>query len=381
MAIVRQGALTSLTGTSSLGSATLSLSGLTLAENDILIVAFVIGDATDNRDISASGNNSGALTELADLYANDTNDTNLWVGYAKQGATVDTSVTMSVSAGSQDYVAHVLQYRGVDTTTPIDVTTTTATGTNGDAANPPSITPVTSGAKIVAVYAASQGTLTAWTAPSDVSNFVQTASTDKGRIATADKDWTSGAFDPAVLTGGTGNADDSWAAATLALRPGATGYTMAADSGTFTLTGTAVGLLRGYVMAASAASFTLTGTAAGLLRAYIMAADAAAFVLTGTDAALRRGYALIADAGSFVLTGTATGLLRGYVMAADAASFVLTGTEALLRRAFTMVAEAGAFVLSFTDILTNKDRAYLRGRRRRRKLIDYGMVIKNRVGR
>lgn len=160
-----------------------------------------------------------------------------------------------------------------------------------------------------------------------------------------------------------------------------TGYTMVADAGAFTLTGTAAGLLRGYVMAASAASFTLTGTAAGLLRAYIMAADAAAFVLTGTDAALRRGYAMIADAGSFVLTGTATGLLRGYVMAANAASFVLTGTEALLRRAFTMVAEAGAFVLSFTDILTNKDRAYLRGRRRRRKLIDYGMVIKNRVGR
>lgn len=161
----------------------------------------------------------------------------------------------------------------------------------------------------------------------------------------------------------------------------APGATLTAESGSFTLTGTAVGLLRGYVMAADAASFTLTGTAAGLLRAYIMAADAAAFVLTGTDAALRRGYALIADAGSFVLTGAATGLLRGYVMAADAASFVLTGTEALLRRAFTMVAEAGAFVLSFTDILTNKDRAYLRGRRRRRKLIDYGMVIKNRVGR
>ena len=225
MAIVRQGALTSLTGATSLGSATLSLSGLTLAADDYLVVAFVIGDATDNREMSASGDNSGALIELADLFANDTNDTNLWVGYAKQGATVDTSITISVTSGTNDYVAHILQYRGVDTTTPIDVTTTTATGINGDSANPPSLTPVTAGAEIVVVYAAAQGTLTAWTAPTDVDNFVQTASTDKGRLATADKNWTSGAFDPAALTGGTGNAADSWAAVTLALRPAATGTT------------------------------------------------------------------------------------------------------------------------------------------------------------
>jgi len=159
------------------------------------------------------------------------------------------------------------------------------------------------------------------------------------------------------------------------------GATLTAESGSFTLTGTAASLLRGSKLAADAASFALSGTAAGLLRSYIFPVDAGAFTLTGTAAELKRGYAMSAEAAAFTLSGTAASLLRTYIMPVDAGSFSLTGTDALLKRAFSMIAGGATFRVEFTDLLTHYDRAYVRNRRRRRKVIDYGQPIWRNVGR
>jgi hypothetical protein len=186
----------------------------------------VVGAPTASTTITAVGNNGGAgdHARTSTLYSNDTNDTNAGVFLIRQGATLDTQVDLTGLGAASPFSVTLFQYRGVNTTTPQDVTATTATGINTDRADPAAITPVTSGAKIVVCYAASQGTLTAWTAPGDVSNFVQQAASSKARAACGDKAWTSGAFDPAALTGGTGSASDSWAAVTLALRPAVATY-------------------------------------------------------------------------------------------------------------------------------------------------------------
>lgn len=214
------------TGTFSSGSANINTSGLSILENDVVLIGVVIAGQAD-RDLSASGNNNGVYTELADLYANDTADCNLGVFLKKQGATVDTQITVGAGTGSEHFTYRILVYRGVNQTTQIDVTTTTATDINTDRANAPSITPSTVNSKIVTFLGGAQVSSTAWTASGNVNNFVQQAAANSngtlpdrwGRIATGDSPWTSGAFDPDVVGGGNNNAQESWAAVTLALRP------------------------------------------------------------------------------------------------------------------------------------------------------------------
>lgn len=230
MAITRVNALNLNTAdqkTDASGNAVLSLSGLTIASGDVLVVAYCDTTQAD-QTYSATANNSGACTKLIDAYGNDSRDSNLAVFTAIQGATPDTSITVSGAGGSRLWSARILQYSGVDATTPVDVASVSATGIDGDDANPPSITPATTGAKIVAIYAAVRSgaeSTVAWTAPANVSNFVEiitndtTGATSETALGTGEVDWAGGAFDPDPVTGGSVSTSNAWTAATIALRP------------------------------------------------------------------------------------------------------------------------------------------------------------------
>jgi len=140
------GKTASTVGTTSTWNTSLTdlTNGATLQENDIVVVYYGVSSTTDI-DLSATG-----YTELADLFISDTYDANLFVGYKIMGSTPDTTITFS-QTGSADNAgtAAILVFRNVDTTTPIDVTTTTATAANTVLANPPAITPTTAGAWII----------------------------------------------------------------------------------------------------------------------------------------------------------------------------------------------------------------------------------------
>jgi hypothetical protein len=201
--------LTALTG--GLGSAA--------EEDDIVVLAFMYHYTADaNMAPTTSG-----YTELADLYSNDTYDTNLWVGYKKMGSTPDTSVVVPTIGTPLAAVVQV--WRGVDVTSPIDVSTVTATGVNSALSNAPSITPTTNGATVVAVGAAATAGLYISGAPTSFYDYVGaniSYSGNVGSVALAAKyNWTSGAVDPAAFatTGGSDSGSYSWAAATIALRP------------------------------------------------------------------------------------------------------------------------------------------------------------------
>ncbi|OGE98126.1 MAG: hypothetical protein A3G89_01015 [Candidatus Doudnabacteria bacterium RIFCSPLOWO2_12_FULL_42_9] len=203
-----------------------SLTGLTGGSDsaakmgDLVIVATGFGSTSNgNPGVSTAG-----YTEVADLWANDSNDGNFSVNWKIMGSTPDTDVTC-VGSGNAAHgavcVVHV--WRGVDQTTPMDVTDVEDTGNNGTA--PPncgSITPTTSGAYVIC--AALQGTAAADTsiaAPSGYGNQVD-ISVDPGTAGTvgiASKAWTSGAEDPAAWASWATANTDGWGAVTLALRP------------------------------------------------------------------------------------------------------------------------------------------------------------------
>lgn len=207
------------------GDRTITLTSLTgglasaPATDDLVIVYFGTGSTVD-RDLVVSG-----YTEIAELYSNDTEDTNLVVARKFMGATPDTSFTLTggtLSTSDAGAVA-VQVWRGVNQTTPLDVTRTTATGVNSILCNPPAITPVTAGAIIVAGGAGAHDDATIRTfSSSDLTSFISAGGSDTNSvtIGLGYKVWTSGAFDPAAFTYSSADSTAfSWAAVTLALRP------------------------------------------------------------------------------------------------------------------------------------------------------------------
>lgn len=145
-------------------------------------------------------------------------------GYKVMGATPDTIVTFNQTSGNE-YAAGIVQvWRGLDTTTPIDATPTTATGASG-MPDGPSFTTVTNGALVIVIgviddinIAASVG------APSGYSNLLAHDNTSVppdnacAMIASLEKA-TAGAENPGAFTAGASS--DEWAAVTFALRPAA----------------------------------------------------------------------------------------------------------------------------------------------------------------
>lgn len=209
------------------GDVTLTLPAM-LAD-DLVIVSYGIGITTDQVMAMVTA----GYTKVADLYANDTFDTNLGVFWKVMGATPDTTAIVDGLGGLNAAVAAVaMVFRDVDTTTPMDVTPTTATGIDTFHPDPPSIDHANP-AGVWTVIAGASGHDTAgagsgvYTFPTGYTvNAIDRAADDTNDVtvgmgyntAPADPE------DPGVMThDSVDNVAYSWAAATLALRPAVAG--------------------------------------------------------------------------------------------------------------------------------------------------------------
>lgn len=211
------------------------------ADGDLVIVYYGAASTADRAlTITTAG-----YTQVADLYANDTYDANLTVAYKRMTSTPDTSVDVSATGATADggaVAVHV--WRGVDSLLPFEAATATATGINTVLCAPPAVTPVTTGAVIIAGGAGAHSTTTARTyTSSDLTNFVTRGSpnsTNDATVGVGSKAWTSGTFTPATFGfSGTDSTSYSWAAVTLILFPAQTSPAPFAISKASTQTGTA----------------------------------------------------------------------------------------------------------------------------------------------
>jgi len=108
----------------------------TLLEGDLVLVATAQPSDTDQN----MSMDTADYTEVTDLYATDTDDTNLGVFYKVMGGSPDATAVVNGSAIVGNGGSAVLMvFRTVDDSSPMDATATTATGTNSMQADPPSI--------------------------------------------------------------------------------------------------------------------------------------------------------------------------------------------------------------------------------------------------
>jgi len=190
---------------------------------DLVLLIAVYGE--DNESISI-GSATG-YTKFVDLYSNDTYDTNFEVFY-RYLASDQTSITFTIggAVGLDDYIRFIpYVFRNVDPVNHFDVTSTTATGINGGRPTSPQITTVTNGAFVICcggIATAAAPTGSALTAPSGTSGFVNSFSTAigyTGCCAAHVGPVSAGTYGTFAFGGGTTQTSDSWAAATIALRP------------------------------------------------------------------------------------------------------------------------------------------------------------------
>jgi hypothetical protein len=190
-------------------------------------VIVVVGINRDDVDFADGINttSSPGWTELADLYANSTTDSNHFVYGKKMGASPDTSIVIKGSGDANRGCAAVAYvWRGVDTETPIDVAVTTAQGTGSSTVTPPNITPITPGSVILTCGANSQypDPDTTFDMPAGfigkATSYLDTVNTSI-TVAVAHKFWDGlGQETIQPWTNVTNNAYDTWSSATIVLR-------------------------------------------------------------------------------------------------------------------------------------------------------------------
>ena len=194
-------------------------------EGDLIVVWTAFSQNTTSQAPTCSGDTFGAYnTAGAAIHANDTFDIEARMFYAVAGSTPDTTLTIGRRSNAAYGGAAVVQvWRGVDSTTPLDATGTPASGTNSSRANPPSVTPSTSGAIVVYGGAGSQGTSgvtpTDGNGGSNVVAINSDGTTSDVGVYIASDTWTSGAYDPAANTDMTTSTSCAWGAQTIALKP------------------------------------------------------------------------------------------------------------------------------------------------------------------
>jgi hypothetical protein len=202
---------------------TISLTSLTgglatqPAVGDFVIIYFGTA-STLNRNLVVSG-----YTEVVELYSNDTYDTNFVIARKFMGATPDTSVTLTggtLAVADAGTVA-VQVWRNVNVASPFDVAGQSRIDEEATATFP-SITPVTTGAVILASAACAHDNGTELYLNSELTNFITTGQSDTNdsTIGAGYYYWISGSFGPQdMVFGGADSSNFSNASYVIALRP------------------------------------------------------------------------------------------------------------------------------------------------------------------
>jgi hypothetical protein len=311
------------------GNPSLVLTGMGVAQNDVVLVFGGIGGSTAGTQ-GASGNTSGAFQQLV---SSDSGANQFYVGWQRMGATPDTTITCTGNGDAGDGAAYAcIVLRGVTTDSPpTDATTTTATPTTSTNPDPPQIDWSTAGTAVIvgALSAVNDAAITIPSGYSTTNMASFTATANDGEDASVAIAYDLTPADPENPGTFTGWASGLWQAATVAIKPAAGTFGDGALSGG-SIAGTAT--LVGFGDAPMAASATGTGTATfGGFGDAPIAASA-----TGTGTASFAGVEII-TAGALAATGTVTASFAGDydafncgLLLNDGSSYVLLNDDSVV---------------------------------------------------
>ncbi len=319
------------------GNVTISLGLMGIAENDIVCV-FGGFPSSGTAQVTSPGG-----------YTLDTNYTANGItcgfSYKVQGASPDTSLTLSGDGDTTHGVAYIVMvFRGVDTSTPIDATTITASGTDAAGPNSGSITTVTNGAAVISFGASNNDELIV-TQPSGYSSSAKENANRSETVpfcvaGSAKAIVTAGAENPGSWSSWTTTV---WNALTVALRPAGAG---SFGDGALSATGTATASFEDGTLKVLAATGTITASFTG-----------APFVdallgMTGAGTATFEGTSL-ATSGAFSATGAVTASFVGGL--AGSGSLSVSGTATATFDGASIYSAQSSFTASVSAVFVADD--------------------------
>lgn len=264
---------------------------------------------------------------------------------------------------SADTEGYMYRLTGCNTSTPIDATPVaaqSATGALGTTTTYNSITTATNDAFLIFAEGSWDGSGSGTVSGSTPTITARRTGTvcwiGDGTLATAGA--TGSRTRANGNSAGTGAANSPWVSIVVAIRPSTgSNKTLAADSASFTWSGTAANLERGREIATDSASYTWSGTAANLERGREIATDSASWTWTGTAATLRANRDIAADSATWTWTGTAASLEHGWEIATDSATFTWSATAATLRANRDLPTDAASWTWTGTaaTLRANRD--------------------------
>jgi hypothetical protein len=304
-----------------------------LQTGDLVLAGFTAASVTD-RNLAVNASTPGWVVD-ADLFVSDTVKVNFLAVHKFMGSTPDSTIRISPSPPSSTdaLTAYFAVYRGVDTTTPLDVAVATVTSnvaaSDSSKPNPATITPVTTGAMVASIGGAAHNdstTFPAYTSP-DAGDFrvVYNQTGTGGRVPVVGGGyhaWTSGAVNPVQWDSTRASSDDSWAAVTYALRPQTVSYT-GTHSQTIVVNHSAVG---GSSLAAThTQTVAVTQTAAA--GPTVVGASTKTITVSGTQAATATQPQGSVNH-SIVVTSTHEGAVAAIATCVHTGTITVSGTQA-----------------------------------------------------
>lgn len=111
-----------------------------------------------------------------------------------------------------------------------------------------------------------------------------------------------------------------------------------------------------YTLTANGGAYSLTGTSASVLRSKKIVSTGGAYSLTGASAILKKSKVIVSTGGSYTLTGANINMVKGRVMTAQGGAYSLTGVSAVLQRSKRIVASGGAYTLTGANAVVSRNR-------------------------
>ena len=141
----------------------------------------------------------------------------------------------------------------------------------------------------------------------------------------------------------------------------ATGYTLTAQGGAYSLAGGTASVLRSKKLIASGGSYNYTGASAVLTWApltnnYVLTALGGSYAYTGASVGISRNRKLTSNGGAYIVTGGTAALLRSKRLVTTGGSYVVTGASANVNRNRKLTVTAGSYSLSGSNATINRNR-------------------------
>mgnify|MGYP001604268791 CR=1 FL=1 len=318
---------------------------------DLIIVAYAIGD-NDGVNFTMAIASPTGYTKVADLFADDAQDANLGVFWKIAATNNETNPVVDGLGGADAAVAGVVMvFRGVDQTTPMDVTPTTATGINTMHPDPPSLDHLNPAGVWTVIAGAAGHTLTtgSFTFPTGYTvNKVDRAQDDTSDV-TVGLGYNTAPADPenpGVMThAGADSVNFAWGAVTMALRP-ASGAILSGPH-----VGTAVGS-------------ATRGLQTNLPRAAVAIGVPARGLFTTLGARTATGIGIATSAAQIIFLVTAAATAIGSAVATTAITFATSATAVAVGLATAVsqfIAGAGGSVLYPAWCYLNRALRFSRG--------------------